>query len=69
MPGFWKLNYEGGSIEDKGIAVRKSQSWYLSPISVLSFGFMYGVGDTWFNLDDTIIQNVTWTPCDCSECD
>ncbi len=70
MAGFWRLNYEGGSIENYGMAVSFVEGWYLSPVSLLSHGFMYGTGDVWFNTDAETIQQVEWEPCACSpECD
>jgi hypothetical protein len=70
MASPWRVNYNGGALETNGLVVGFSESWYLSPLAIVTNGFLYGTGDVWFNLDSEIIQNVTWTPCDCSpECD
>lgn len=36
-----------------------------SPYSITTFGFVYGLGDIWYNQDQDIIQEVTWTDCEC----
>lgn len=76
MPVYnFNVSFNGGALEDGGILVL-GNSLFLSPIAVTTFGFIYEVSDIWFNLDDTICQDVTWTsvstpsttwtPCSCS---
>lgn len=76
MPAYnFNVTFNGGALEDRGILV-VGNSLFLSPISLTTFGLVYELGDIWFNLDDTICQDVTWTavatpsttwtPCSCS---
>lgn len=79
---WWKTGVEGTNLETFGFVHAWSESMYLiSPVGVVTYGFVWRLNDIWENwdnenvqavswTDNNNIQNVTWTACDCSEwCD
>ncbi len=68
MPGYyWRVSFNQGGISILGNADLTSTPdpyWYFSPLGLLTQGFIYGLGDIWFDLDPGTIQQVTWTDVD-----
>lgn len=61
----WRCTYAGEALETGGIVSGEATPtayWFFSPYALVTRGFIFGTGDIWFNLDSSIIQNVTWTP-------
>lgn len=57
----FRVTYNGGESETQGLVGGTGGNYFFSPFALTTRGFVYGVGDIWFNLDSSIVQNVTWT--------
>lgn len=58
-----KATYNSYALLNGGIDAKSSAAELLSPLSLITFGFLYLINDIWVNADN--IQHVTWTNDSC----
>jgi hypothetical protein len=58
----WQVEENGAALETQGITFVKG-SYSLSPVAILTFGFIVGTQDIWTDCDAA--TEVTWTDCSC----
>ncbi len=64
MPSAYQFNvtYDEVGNTIHGLVFAHATDFLISPIQVLTYGFVYGLADIWVDADDC--QNVTWTSAD-----
>ena len=58
----WIVEPNGAALETEGLTFVKGD-YSLSPIAILTFGFIVGSQDIWTNC--TTPESVTWDTCNC----
>lgn len=62
-----RATYNGSELMTDGLVGSMSPNYFFfSPLGIVTYGFIYGVADIWFNVDPSIIYPAVWVPCDCS---
>lgn len=66
MAGYsWKVTFEGAGLETGGAIDGQSNDYFfLSPISYITKGFVYQVGDIWAHLYNPYVQDLFWDVTD-----